>query len=164
MNAGTTKRQHSNARETRCVLCGSTDSVERHHVGGRQHSRTGSSSHQTSRECQARLPRIPGGSANDSRLRSSPHDPEGASSMGSRRGSCSSDSVHRQPLRLGGLRTHDRSLATNLSAFETCNTTVFFIYADVDENVAVKAAKINKRKSRKMFEQHSRDGNGWLMW
>src|SRR5271165_3946023 len=123
MNAGTTKRQHSNARETRCVLCGSTDSVERHHVGGRQHSRTGSSSHQTSRECQARLPRIPVGSANDSRLRSCPHDPEGASSMGSRRGSRSSDSVHRQPLRLGGLRTHDRSLATNLSAFETCNTT-----------------------------------------
>jgi transposase-like protein len=31
------------------------------------------------------LPRISGGSANDSRLRSSPHDPEGASSMGGRR-------------------------------------------------------------------------------
>src|SRR5271170_927538 len=47
-----------------------------------QHSRTGSSSHQTSREGQAGLPRIPGGSANDSRLRSRPHDPEGASSRG----------------------------------------------------------------------------------
>src|SRR5664280_2715455 len=33
-----------------------------------QHSRTGSSSHQTSSERQAGLPRIPGGSANDSRL------------------------------------------------------------------------------------------------
>src|ERR1039458_8842754 len=44
-----------------------------------QHSGTGSSSHQTSSERQAGLPRIPGGSANDSRLRSNPHDPEGAS-------------------------------------------------------------------------------------
>ena len=50
-----------------------------------QHSGTGSSSHQTSSERQAGLPRIPGGSANDSRLRSNPHDPEGASSMGGRR-------------------------------------------------------------------------------
>src|SRR5271157_2332032 len=102
----------------RCALSRPTCAVRE------QHSRTGSSSHQTSSECQAGLPRIPGGSANDSRLRSSPHDPEGASSMGSRRGSCSSDSVHRQPLRLGGLRTHDRRSATNMSAFETCNTTL----------------------------------------
>jgi transposase-like protein len=59
----------------------------RHRTGAvrEQHSRTGSLSHQTSRERQAGLPRIPGGAANDSRLRSSPHDPEGASSMGGRR-------------------------------------------------------------------------------
>src|ERR1039458_8089573 len=50
-----------------------------------QHSGTGSSSHQTSSERQAGLPRIPGGSANDSRLRSNPPDTEGASSMGGRR-------------------------------------------------------------------------------
>src|ERR1035438_8512809 len=37
--------------------------------------------------------------------------------------SSSSDSVHRQPFRFGSLRTHDRRSATNLSAFETCNTT-----------------------------------------
>src|ERR1035441_6669580 len=36
-------------------------------------------------ERQTGLPRIPGSSANDSRLRSNPHDPEGASSMGDRR-------------------------------------------------------------------------------
>src|SRR5450759_1639505 len=43
--------------------------------------------------------------------------------MGGRRLSSSSDSVHRQPFRFGSLRTHDRHSATNLSAFETCNTT-----------------------------------------
>jgi hypothetical protein len=46
-----------------------------------QHSGTGSSSHQTSSQGQAGLPRISGGSANDSRLRSGSHDPEGAGSM-----------------------------------------------------------------------------------
>src|SRR5450759_2159943 len=51
----------------------------------KQHSGTGSSSHQTSSERQTGLPRIPGSSANDSRLLSNPHDPEGASSMGGRR-------------------------------------------------------------------------------
>ncbi len=51
----------------------------------RPHSRTGSSSHQTSSARQAGLPRIPGSPANDSRLRSSRHAPEGASSMGGRR-------------------------------------------------------------------------------
>src|ERR1035441_7645479 len=76
-----------------------------------------------SSERQAGLPRIPGSSANDSRLRSNPHDPEGASSMGGRRRSSSTDSVHRQPFRVGSLRTHHRRSATNLSAFETCNTT-----------------------------------------
>jgi hypothetical protein len=35
----------------------------------------------------------------------------------------STDSVHRRPFRLGSLRTHERRSATNLSAFETCNTT-----------------------------------------
>ena len=44
------------------------------HSGGcavlEQSCRTGSSSHQTPSECQAGLPRIPGGSANDSGLRS----------------------------------------------------------------------------------------------
>jgi hypothetical protein len=35
----------------------------------------------------------------------------------------STDSVHRQPFRFGSLRTHGRRPATNLSAFETCNTT-----------------------------------------
>jgi hypothetical protein len=49
--------------------------------------------------------------------------PEGASSMGSRRGSSSADSVHRQSFRFGSLRTHYRQSQTNLSAFETCNTT-----------------------------------------
>src|ERR1035441_8897377 len=77
-----------------------------------------------SSERQAGLPRIPGSSANDSRLRSNPHDPEGASSMGGRRRSSSTDSVHRQPFRVGSLRTHGRRSATNLSAFETCNTTL----------------------------------------
>src|SRR6516162_77263 len=35
----------------------------------------------------------------------------------------STDSVHPQPFWVGSLRTHDRRSATNLSAFETCNTT-----------------------------------------
>jgi hypothetical protein len=43
--------------------------------------------------------------------------------MGGRRRSSSADSVHRQPFRFGSLKTHDRRSATNLSAFETCNTT-----------------------------------------
>src|ERR1035437_2340075 len=43
--------------------------------------------------------------------------------MGGRRRSSSTDSVHRQPFRFGSLRTHHRRSATNLSAFETCNTT-----------------------------------------
>src|ERR1017187_2862799 len=42
-------------------------------------NRCRSSSHQTSSERQAGLPRILDSSANDSRLRSNPHDPEGAS-------------------------------------------------------------------------------------
>jgi hypothetical protein len=42
---------------------------------------------------------------------------------GGRRRSSSSDSVHRQSFRFGSLRTHDRRSVTNLSAFETCNTT-----------------------------------------
>jgi transposase InsO family protein len=37
------------------------------------------------RQCQTRLPRIPGGPANHSRLRSSPYDPEGTDSMGGRK-------------------------------------------------------------------------------
>src|ERR1019366_8350439 len=44
--------------------------------------------------------------------------------MAGRRRSSSSDSVHRQPFRFGSLRTHDRRSTTNLSAFETCNTTL----------------------------------------
>ena len=32
-------------------------------------------------------------------------------------------SVHRQPFRVGSLRTHDRRSTTTLPAFETCNTT-----------------------------------------
>src|ERR1019366_390493 len=39
----------------------------------------------------------------------------------------STDSVHRQPFRFGSLRTHGRRSATNLSAFETCNTTFDFL-------------------------------------
>jgi len=45
--------------------------------------------------------------------------------MGGRRGSSSADSVHRQSFRFGSLRTHYRQSQTNLSAFETCNTTLF---------------------------------------
>jgi hypothetical protein len=59
-----------------------------------------------SSEGQPRLPRIPGGLANDSRLRSGSHDSEGASSMGDRRQPSSTDSVHRQPFRFGYLTQH----------------------------------------------------------
>src|ERR1700675_2244407 len=59
-------------------------------------------------ERQTGLPRIPGGPANDSRLRSGSHDPEGAGSMGGRRQPSSPDSVHRPPFRFGNLRTNDR--------------------------------------------------------
>src|ERR1039457_3505408 len=51
--------------------------------------------------------------------------------MGGRRLSSSTDSVHRQPFRLGSLRTHGRRSATNLSAFETCNTTPATLHTDV---------------------------------
>jgi hypothetical protein len=43
--------------------------------------------------------------------------------MGGKRLPSSPDSVHRQPFRSVNLRTNDRRSATNLSAFESCNTT-----------------------------------------
>jgi transposase-like protein len=55
-----------------------------------------------------------GGPANDSRLRSGSHDPEGAGSMGGRRQPSSPDSVHRPPFRFGNLRTNDRRLGDKL--------------------------------------------------
>jgi transposase, IS6 family len=82
-----------------------------------QHSGTGSSSHQTSSEGQAGRSRISGGPANDSRLRSASHDPEGAGAMGDGRQPSSPDSVHRPPFRSGNLRTHDRRPTTKLAAF-----------------------------------------------
>src|ERR1700730_11583795 len=47
-----------------------------------KHSRARPPSDQTPGERQAGLPRIPGGAANDSGLRSHTHDPEGAGSLG----------------------------------------------------------------------------------
>ena len=61
------------------------------------------------------------------------------------------DSVHRIPFRLGSLRTHHRRSATNLSALETCNTTVTKLIEDVfllsSENVGLPPVKIVWNKS-----------------
>jgi len=63
------------------------------------------------------------GPANGSRLRRGSHDPEGTGSMGGRRQLSSPDSVHRP---LFDLATRGQTIdgsATDLSAFESCNTT-----------------------------------------
>jgi hypothetical protein len=35
--SGTIRQLHPKSKELHCVVCGSTDDVERHHVGGRNH-------------------------------------------------------------------------------------------------------------------------------
>src|ERR1019366_4140529 len=66
--------------------------------------------------------------------------------MAGRRRSSSSDSGHRQPFRVGSLRTHDRRSAANLSAFETCNTTI-----DGAGNVGQHASPVHSRASLKLI-------------
>ena len=61
-----------------------------------QYPGAGSPRDQTARERQAGVPRIPGGTANDSGLRSHAHDPEGAGSLGKRERRSASSSVHQQ--------------------------------------------------------------------
>jgi hypothetical protein len=65
-------------------------------------------------ERQAGVPRIPGGAANHSGLRSHAHDPEGAGPLGKPQRCSASSSVHQQALRIGRPR-HRPSLRSTVS-------------------------------------------------